>query len=81
MTGPEMRGYPGAFGDWLRARRDEPSAVGDLALDVAVDVAMRCLEDTTTPQAVAAHLIERHAPAVDALAVLDDAGRRWEATR
>lgn len=76
-----MTGHHGAFGDWLRARRDEPSAVGDLALDVAVDVAMGCLEDTTTPQAVAAHLIERHAPAVDALAVLDDAGRRWEATR
>lgn len=76
-----MTGHPGAFGDWLHARRDEPSAVGDLALDVAVDVAMGCLEDTTTPQAVAAHLIERHAPAVDALAVLNDAGRRWEATR
>lgn len=75
-----MTGYPGGFGDWLRARRDEPSAVGDLALDVAVDVAMGCLEDTTTPQAVAAHLIERHSPAVNALAVLDDAGRRWEAT-
>lgn len=81
MTDREPRSSVAAFGRWLHGLRDEPTPLGDLARDVAADVAMGCLADTSTPEAVRAHLSARHDPAPAALTTLAAAQLDWEATQ
>ena len=78
---PAHRPERATFGEWLHSRRDEPTAVGDLARDVAADVAMGCLADTSTPEAVAVHLFACHDPAPAALVTLDAAALSWGPSR
>jgi len=67
------------FGQWLAGREDDDKAIGDLARDVASDVASGCAAEPSTPEDCRTHVEDVHAAARYALDVVARAADEWRA--
>ncbi len=67
------------FGQWLAGRADDDNAIGDLARDVASDVASGCAAEPSTPEDCRTHVEDVHAAAGYVLDVVARAADEWRA--
>lgn len=67
------------FGQWLAGREDDDNAIGDLARDVASDVASGCAAEPSTPEDCHTHVEDVHAAARYVLDVVARAADEWKA--
>jgi len=67
------------FGQWLAGREDDDNAIGDLARDVASDVAAGCAAEPSTPEDCRTHVEDVHDAAGYVLDVVARAADEWRA--
>ena len=69
------------FGRWLAGRKGDDNAIGDLARDVASDVASGCVVEPSTPEDCRTHVEDVHDAAPYVLDVVARAADEWRAAR
>jgi len=67
------------FGQWLAGREGDDDTIGDLARDVASDVASGCAAEPSTPEDCRTHVEDVHAAAGYVLDVVARAADEWKA--
>ncbi len=68
------------FGQWLEGREDDDNAIGDLARDVASDVASGCAAEPSTPEDCRTHVEDVHAAALWVFDVVACAADEWRSS-
>jgi len=69
-----------SFARWLAAQRRRDDPVGDLARDVASDVASGCAAEPSTPEDCRTHVEDVHAAALWVFDVVACAADEWRSS-